>query len=67
MDTTRPAAIDGGDSLDGPQLCLNPDPFRGDDYATPRPTPCPHCADLGYQCPDCRADIHFNFDNTNED
>ena len=27
MTATRPAAIDGGDSLDGPQHCLSPDPF----------------------------------------
>lgn len=29
--TTRPAAIDGGDSLDGPQHRPNPDPFAGAD------------------------------------
>lgn len=37
MTTTRPAAIDGGDSLDGPQQCLTPDPFGDDQPAAAAP------------------------------
>lgn len=39
MTATRPAAIDGGDALDGPQHCLSTDPFGDDQPATHAPAP----------------------------